>query len=58
MDRILDMNSFLSSVFFSLLPNDVAWDNIILSCSCQVITLAYCFGKMTSVTAIMGDISL
>ena len=59
MDKILDMKySFLSSVCFSLLPTDVVWDNIFLFYSCQVIALAYCFGKMAPVTTIMDEISL
>ena len=59
MDTILYMkNLFLSSVYFSLLPTDGAWDNIFISCSCQVIALAYCSGKMVPVTARMDTIFL
>ena len=47
---------FLSSVCFSLLPTDVAWDNFLFF-SCQVTALAYCFGKIASFTAIMDAIS-
>ena len=51
MDTILDMKKvFLSSVCFSLLTTDVAWDNIVLFFSCLVIALAYLFGKMAPVT--------
>ena len=51
METILDMTKvFMSSVCFSLLTTDVAWDNIFLFCSCQVIALACCFGKMVPVT--------
>ena len=59
MDTILDMKKvFLSSVCFRLLPTDVAWDNIFLFCSCLVIALAYPFGKMALVTAIIDAIYL
>ena len=59
MDTIFYMKLlYLSSVCFSLLPTDVAWDNIFLFCSCQVIALAYCFGKIAPVTAIMDAIYL
>ena len=59
MDTILDMTEvFLSSVCFRLFPIDVACDTIFYFCSCRVITLAYCFGKMVPVTAIMDAISL
>ena len=59
MDTILDVKKvFLSSVCFLLFPTDVAWDNIFFFCSCRLITLAYCFGKMVPVTAIMDTISL
>ena len=58
MDTILDMTKvFLSSSCFRLFPIDVACDNIFLFFSCWVITLAYCFGKMVPVTAIMNAIS-
>ena len=58
MDTILDMTKvFLSSVFFVFFPIDVACDNIFFFCSCRVITLAYRFGKMVPVTAIMDAIS-
>ena len=58
MDTILDMTKvFLSSVCFRLFPIDVACDNFFF-CSCRVITLAYRFGKMVPVTAIMDAISL
>ena len=50
--------SFLSSVCLRLFPIDVAWDNIFFFCSWRVITLAYRFGKMVPVTAIMNAISL
>ena len=57
MDTILDMTKvFLSSVCFRLFPADVACDNIFFFCLCRVITLAYCFGKMVPVTAIMDAI--
>ena len=57
MDTILDMTKgFLSSVCFRLFPIDVACDNFFLSC--RVIALAYSFGKMVPVTAIMDAISL
>ena len=49
--------SFLSSVCFLLFPTDVSCENILFF-SCQVITLAYRFGKMVPVTAIMDTISL
>ena len=40
MDTILDMTKvFLSSICFSLLPTDVAWDNIHSFCSYRVIAL-------------------
>ena len=59
MNTILDMTKvFLSSVCFCLFPIDFACENIFFFCSCQVITLAYHFGKMVPVTAIMDDISL
>ena len=59
MDNILDMTKvFLSSDGFLLFPTDVAWDNICFFCSCRVIALAYCFGKMAPVTATMDAISL
>ena len=59
MDTILDMKKvFLSSVCFRLFPTDVACDNICFFCLCQVITLAYHFGKMVPVTAIMDAISI
>ena len=59
MDTILDITKvFLSSVCFCLLRTDVAWENICFFFSCGVIALAYCFGKMAQVTAIMGVISL
>ena len=58
MDTILDMAKvFLSSVCFNLFPIDVACDNIFFFCLCRVITLAYSFGKMVPVTAIMDAIS-
>ena len=58
MDTILDTTKvYLSSVCFRLLPTDVAWDNMFFFCSCRVIALAYIFGKMAPVTAIMGAIS-
>ena len=46
----------MSSVCFRLLPIDVAWDNIYLFCSCRVIALAFSFGKMAPVAAIMDGI--
>ena len=50
MDTILDMTkSFMSSVCFCLLPTDVAWENIVFFCSCQVIALEYFFGKVVLV---------
>ena len=59
MDTILDMkNIFLSSVCFCLFPIDVACDIIIFFCSCRVITLAYCFGKMVPFTDLMDVIYL
>ena len=59
MDTILDMTKvFLSSFCFRLFPTDVACDNVFFFCSCQVITLAYRFGEMVPVTAIMDAISL
>ena len=59
METILDMtNKILSFDPFRLLQTDVAWDNIFYFCSCRVIILAYCFGKMSPVTAIMDEISL
>ena len=58
MDSILDMNKNLSSVCFRLFPTDVAWDNFFFFCLCHVIALAYCFGEMVPVTAIMDEISL
>ena len=58
MDTILYMKTlFLYSVCFCLLPTDVAWDNFYFF-SWQVIALAYCFGKMVPVTAIIDAISL
>ena len=48
----------MSSVCFRLFPIDVACDKKIFFCSCQVITLAYRFGKMVPVTAIMDAIYL
>ena len=58
MDKILDVTKvFLSSVCFLLFPTDVACDNIVFG-SCRVVTLAYRFGKMVPVTAIMDEISL
>ena len=59
MDKILDMTTFfLSSVCFRLFLIDVACDNIFFFCSCRVIALAYSFGKMVPVTAIMYAMSL
>ena len=59
MDTILDMkNVFLSSVCFCLFPIYVACDIIVFFCLCQVIILAYCFGKIVLVTASMDAISL
>ena len=59
MDRILIITkAFLFSVFFRLLPTDVAWDNIGFFCSCWVIALEHCFGKMVPVTAIIDAIYL
>ena len=59
MDTILDMTKvFLSSICFCLLPTDVTWDNPFSFCSCQVIELAYLFGKMAPVTAIIDAFSL
>ena len=59
MDTILDMTKvFLSYVCFRLFPTEVAWENIFFFCLCRVITLAYYFGKMVPVTAIMDAISL
>ena len=59
MDTILDMTKVsVSYVCFRLLLIDVAWDNIFFFCSCQVIALAYLFGKMAPFTSIMGVISL
>ena len=59
MDTILDMRKFLLSSFcFRLLHIDIAWENIFFFCSCRVITLAYCFGKIAPVTAITGGISV
>ena len=37
---------------------DFAWDNIFFFCPCRVIALAYYFGKMAPVTAIIDAISL
>ena len=54
MDTILDM----TKVCLSLLLTDVAWDNICFFCLCWSIALAYIFGEMAPVTAIMGAISL
>ena len=48
----------LSSVCFCLLPTDVSWDSIFFFCSCRVIALAYFFGKLAPVIAIMDAISL
>ena len=48
----------LSSVCFCLFPIYVACENIVFFCSCRIITLAYCFGKMVPVTAIMDAVSL
>ena len=57
MDTILDMTKvFLSYACFCLFPIDAACDNIVFFCSCRVITLAYRFGKMVPVTAIMDAI--
>ena len=51
MDTILDMTKvFLSSVFFSLLPTDVAWDKILSFCSYRVIALKYFSEEMAPVT--------
>ena len=59
MDTILDREKkFLSHVCFRLFPIDVASGGGDIFCSCRVITLAYCFGKMVPVTAIMDAISL
>ena len=59
MDTILDMTKvFLSSACFRLFPTYVACDNIVFFCSCQVITLVYCFGKMVPVTAMMDTLYL
>ena len=59
MNTILDMTKvFLSSVCFLLFPTDVACNNIFFFCSCRVITLAYRFGKMVPVTAVMDAIFL
>ena len=59
MDTILDLTKvLLCSVCFRLFPIDVACDNIVFFSSCQVITLAYRFGKMVPVTAIMDAIYL
>ena len=59
MDTILDMTKvFLSSVCYCLFITDVACDKIFFFCSCGVITLAYCFGNMVPITAIMNAISL
>ena len=58
MDTILDTPKvFLSSVWFRLLLDDVAWGGK-LFCSCRVISLAYYFGQIVPVTAIMGEIIL
>ena len=49
MEKIFNMKQvFLSSVCFSLLPTNVAWDNSFFPC--QVIALAYLFGKLAPVT--------
>ena len=59
MDTILDMRKvFLFPACFSLLPNDVVWDNNFLFCSCRVIALAYFLGKWRRSPIIMGGISL
>ena len=59
MDTILDTAKvFLYSVCFCLLQTDVAWDNIFFFCSCWVIELLYCFGKMAPVNTIMDAIYL
>ena len=59
LDTILDMTKkILSSVYFCLLPTDVAQDNVFLFCSCRVIALEYIFGKIVPVTAIMDAFSL
>ena len=50
-------NFFLYSVCFHLLPTDDSWDNILIF-SYQVIALAYCFGKIATVTAIIDATSL
>ena len=58
MGTILDTKKvFLYSICFSLLPIDVAWDNIFFG-SCRVIALAYCLGKMALVTDITDAIYL
>ena len=51
MDTILDTTKvYLYSVCFSLLPTDASWNHIYIYFSCQVIALAYCFGKMAPAT--------
>ena len=58
MDTILDITKvFLSSICFRLLLTDVACEIFFLYLCC-LIALAYIFGKMAPVTAIMGAISL
>ena len=57
MDTILDMTKvFLSSVLVYF--QQMLHGTIFFFCSCRVITLAYRFGKMVPVTAIMDEISL
>ena len=59
MDTILNTKKvILSSVCVCLLPTDVALDNMFFFCSRRVIALAYIFGKMAPVTAIMDAIYL
>ena len=56
MDTMLDTTKIISSVCFSLLSTDVAWDNLFFSC--RVIALAFFLTKLCRLPTIIGAISL
>ena len=58
MDTILDMTKVFCLLFVFVYFQQMLHGTIFFFCSCWVITLAYHFGKMVLVTAIMDAISL
>ena len=58
MDTILDMKTFFCLLFVFVYYQLMLNGKMFFFCSCWVILLAYCFGKMALVTTIMDSIYL